>query len=126
MTYESGTPEYVRIGESEKAEYIDTTATRYGNYRYKIRSIITWQGVSITSDESEFAFVFVCQNNQFPYGRWNNTTQNPKLYKNIGGTCNEIGMTTRFPLAGNLFPNSATMTKAEVYSMLAKGRATTR
>jgi hypothetical protein len=126
LTYESGTPEYVKIGESDKAEYIDTTATRYGNYRYKIKSIITWQGVSITSDESQFAFVFVCQNNQFPYGRWNNTTQNPKLYKNISGTCNEIGMTTRFPLAGNLFPNSATMTKAEVYSMLAKGRATTR
>ena len=126
LTYESGEPEYVVIGTSDKAEFTDTTAIRYGNYRYKIQSIITWQGVSVRSEHSEFLFVFVCQNNQFPYGRFNNTTQNPRLYKNISQTCNEIGMTTRFPLAGNLFPNAATLTKAQIYSMMSKSRAATR
>ena len=126
LTFQSGTPEYSVLGTSDKAEYIDTTAERYQNYRYKIRSIITWEGVSVRSIQSQFLFVFVCQNNQFPYGRWNNTTQNPKLYKNIGETCNEIGMATKFPLAGNLFPNSAKMTQAEVYAMMAKSRISLR
>ena len=126
LTYESGEPVYEVIGTSDKAEYIDTTAIRYGNYRYKIRAVITWEGVTVRSSQSEFLFVFVCQNNQFPYGRWNNTTQNPKLYKNISGTCNDIGMPTRFPLAGNLFPNSAKLTKAQIFAMLSKSRAATR
>lgn len=126
LTYQSGTPEYEVIGTSEKAEYIDTTATRYGNYRYKMNSIITWQDVSIKSEKSQYLFVFVCQNNQFPFGRWNNTTQNPKLYKNISQTCNDIGMTTKFPLAGNLFPNAAKMTKAEIYAMMSKNKISYR
>jgi len=126
LTFQTGTPEYVVIGTSDKAEYIDLTSERYQNYRYKIRSIITWENVSVKSIQSNFLFVFVCQNNQFPYGRWNNTTQNPKLYKNIGETCNEIGMETKFPLAGNLFPNSAKMTQAEVYAMMAKSRISLR
>ena len=126
LTFQSGTPEYSVLGTSDKAEYIDKTAERYKNYRYKIRSIITWEGVSVRSIQSQFIFVFVCQNNQFPYGRWNNTTQNPKLYKNIGETCNDIGMATKFPLAGNLFPNSAKMTQAEVYAMMAKSRISLR
>lgn len=126
LTFQSGTGEYVVIGESDKAEYIDNTAERYENYRYKIRSVITWENVSVKSLQSDFLFVFVCQNNQFPYGRWNNTTQNPKLYKNISQTCNEIGMATKFPLAGNLFPNAAKMTKTEVYAMMAKSRINLR
>ena len=72
---------------------------------------------------SDFLFVFVCQNNAFPYGRWSNGTNNPKLYKPLNETCNAIGQVTRFPLAGPLFPNAATMTQKEIYTILARNQS---
>ncbi|RZD41213.1 MAG: hypothetical protein CXT73_05335 [Methanobacteriota archaeon] len=123
LTFITGVPEYNVIGTSVKAEYTDTSAVRYTNYRYKIRSVIEWEKVIVRSNMSDFLFVFVCQNNAFPYGRWSNKTTNPKLYKPLNGTCNEIGQTTKFPLAGPLFPNTAKMSKAEIYTMLAMNQS---
>ena len=72
-----------------------------------------------------FIFVFICQNNRFPFGRWNNTTSNPKLYKIIQPNCEVIGQTTNSKLTTNLFPNSTQMTAAQIYTMHANssGRA---
>ena len=123
LTFITGEPEYRVIGTSDRAEYTDTTAIRYTNYRYKIRAVIEWEGVIVRSNMSEFLFVFVCQNNAFPYGRWTNGTNNPKLYKPLNETCNAIGQVTNFPLAGPLFPNAAQMTQKEIYTMLAKNQS---
>jgi|UniRef100_A0A6C0IPY8 hypothetical protein len=123
LTFITGEPTYEVVGISEKAEYIDETAIRYTNYRYKIRAIIEWEGVIVRSNMSDFLFVFVCQNNAFPYGRWTNGTNNPKLYKPLNGVCNTINQVTRFPLAGPLFPNAAQMSQKEIYTMLAKNQS---
>jgi len=123
LTFITGEPEYNVIGTSNKAEYTDTTAIRYTNYRYRIRAVIEWENVVVRSNMSDFLFVFVCQNNAFPYGRWSNGTNNPKLYKPLNETCNSIQQVTRFPLAGPLFPNAATMTQKEIYTMLAKNQS---
>jgi hypothetical protein len=123
LTYTTGSPIYNVIGTSDTAEWTDMTSSRYTNYRYKIRAVIEWEEVIVRSNMSEFLFVFVCQNNAFPYGRWSNKTTNPKLYKPLNGTCNDIGQVTKFPLAGPLFPNTAKMSKAEIYTMLSKNQS---
>ena len=125
QTFETGSAEYVVVGTSDKCEYLDKSGVRFGNYRYKIRTVISWNNVEVRSAPSEFIFVFVCQNNKFPYGRWNNTTSNPKLYKIIQPNCEVIGQTTNSKLTTNLFPNSTQMTAAQIYTMHAKssGRA---
>lgn len=123
LTFITGEPIYNVIATSDRAEYTDTTAIRYTNYRYKIRAVIEWEGVIVRSNMSDFLFVFVCENNAFPYGRWSNTTNNPKLYKPLNETCNAIQQVTRFPLAGPLFPNAAQMTQKEIYTMLARNQS---
>ena len=84
QTYATGKPEYVVIGTSDRCQYMDGTAIRFYNYNYKVRAIIKWRDATVTSADSDRLFAFVCENNQFPEGRWNNTTSNPKLYKDIG------------------------------------------
>ena len=117
QTFVTGESEYVVIGTSDKCEYLDETGVRFGNYRYKIRTVIRWNNVEVRSSPSDFIFVFICQNNRFPCGRWNNTTSNPKLYKNIQPNCEAIGQTTTRQLTTNLFPNSQQMTAAQIYTM---------
>ena len=120
QTFVTGESEYVVIGTSDKCEYLDETGVRFGNYRYKIRTVIRWNNVEVRSSPSDFIFVFICQNNRFPFGRWNNTTSNPKLYKNIQPNCEKIGQTTTRQLTTNLFPNSKQMTAAQIYTMHAQ------
>tara|TARA_A100001011_G_scaffold220592_1_gene228561 strand:+ start:6686 stop:9379 length:2694 start_codon:yes stop_codon:yes gene_type:complete len=135
LTYVTGDPEYVVIGTSDRCEYMDSTAIRFYNYKYKVRSVIKWRSAEVRSADSEYLFAFVCENNQFPEGRWNNTTSNKKLYKDIGPNCVDVGklqpgysrsvqthpgMPSR--LTTNLFPNSKQLTSAERYSMLAKSQ----
>lgn len=135
QTYATGKPEYVVIGTSDKCEYKDATAIRFYNYNYKVRAIIQWKSATVNSADSDRLFAFVCENNQFPEGRWNNTTSNQKLYKDIGSSCVAIrklqpgysrsvqthpGMPSR--LTTNLFPNSQQLTAAERYAMLAKSQ----
>jgi len=114
---------------------MDSTAIRFYNYKYKVRSVIKWKEAEVRSADSEYLFTFVCENNHFPEGRWNNTTSNKKLYKDIGPNCVDVGklqpgysrsvqthpgMPSR--LTTNLFPNSKQLTAAERYAMLAKSQ----
>ena len=39
---------------------------------------------------SDTLFVFVCENNRFPLGRFNNTTENRKLYQDIGESVRSV------------------------------------
>ena len=80
---------------------------RFTNYKYQIRAKVKWNAVEVISNHSETLFVFVCENNKFPLGRFNNTTENRKLYQDIGATCEGVGMLpTAGRLTGNLFPTA--------------------
>jgi len=136
QTYINGVKEYEVIGVSDKCAFFDSTSVRFKNYYYKVRAVIKWKEAIVFSTNSEELFTFVCQNNHFPEGRWNNTTSNKKLYKNIGSNC--VAVNKQFPeedvknypgghtkLTTNLFPNSKELTKAERYSMLANSSGRT-
>ena len=101
------------IGTTNFSTFTDTTATNFNNYNYYIESVATWEGISITSKRSDQLFVFVCENNRFPNGRWNNSFSNPKLYKQLS-TCN-----TRNSITTNLFPNSWSLSKKQTFARLA-------
>ena len=68
----------------------------------------------MVSQKSNPLFVFVCENNRFPDGRWNNSFSNPKLYKELS-TCGN-----RNNITSTLFPNSWSMSRKETYARLAK------
>jgi hypothetical protein len=102
------------LGSTNFSTFTDTTAINFNNYNYYIESVATWEGTSITSKRSEPLFVFVCENNRFPNGRWNNSFSNPKLYKELS-TCN-----SRNSITTNLFPNSWSLSKKQTYARLAK------
>lgn len=102
------------IGTTNFSTFTDTTATNFNNYNYYIESVATWEGISITSKRSDQLFVFVCENNRFPNGRWNNSFSNPKLYKQLS-TCN-----TRNSITTNLFPNSWSLSQKQTFARLAK------
>lgn len=119
----TGDKEYTVIGTAPKCEWVDYNAVRFTNYKYKIRAVVKWNAVEVTSENSELLFVFVCENNKFPLGRWNNTTENRKLYQDIGASCEGVGMLpTAGRLTGNLFPPAQQMTKSEIYSMMARSQ----
>ena len=67
--------------------------------------------------ESDYA----SYNYNFKFGRYNNTTENPKLYRPINTSCNKIGM-EGISKTGNLFPNSVTLTKKELYTELSRAK----
>ena len=80
QAFVSGDKVYEVIGTSDRCQYFDNTTVRFNNYKYKVRAVIQWKEAIVRSDDSEYLFTFVCQNNHFPEGRWNNTTSNKKLY----------------------------------------------
>ena len=131
----TGDKEFNVIGTAPKCEWIDYNAVRYTNYRYKIRAVVVWNSVEVRSADSDMLFVFVCENNKFPLGRYNNTTENRKLYQDIGESCTRVEKqqpgyarsTLSHPgapnrLTGNLFPTAKQFTKNELYSMMAKAQ----
>ena len=131
----TGDKEFNVVGTAPKCEWIDYNAVRYTNYRYKIRAVVVWNSVEVRSGDSDLLFVFVCENNKFPLGRYNNTTENRKLYQDIGESCTRVEKqqpgyarsTLSHPgapnrLTGNLFPTAKQFTKNELYSMMAKAQ----
>jgi len=120
---ETGDKEYTVVGTAPKCEWVDYNAVRFTNYKYQIRAKVKWNSVEVISNHSETLFVFVCENNKFPLGRFNNTTENRKLYQDIGATCEGVGMLpTAGRLTGNLFPTAQQFTKKELYSMMARAQ----
>jgi hypothetical protein len=120
---ETGDKEYVVVGTAPKPEWVDYNAVRFTNYKYQIRALVKWNSVEVTSEHSDSLFVFVCENNKFPLGRFNNTTENRKLYQDIGQTCERVGMLpSSGRLTGNLFPTAKQFTKNELYSMMARAQ----
>jgi hypothetical protein len=102
------------LGTSIINTFTDITAVNFNNYNYYIESVATWEESVMVSQKSNPLFVFVCENNRFPDGRWNNSFSNPKLYKELS-TCGN-----RNNITSTLFPNSWSMSRKETYARLAK------
>ena len=112
------------IGTSSTSTFIDTNTIEFTNYYYYIEGVASWEGITLYSNKSEKneGFVFVCQNNPFPSGRWNNTRENKKLYKQLSNNCGLVGQSSSTPrFSGNLFPNSLNLTKKGIYKFLSDG-----
>lgn len=105
------------VGTSNTTSFIDTTSEIYRNYKYRVYATATWKNRSVSSETSDALFVFVCELNRFPYGRWNNTSTNKKLYKTLGSPYAE-----RRTVTGNLYPNSMLLSRKQIYSFLSRGQ----
>lgn len=111
---------YTEIGRTTNRFFRDYTAIPFLQVFYKIESIIQWEGINMSTGIN-YAETFICENNNFEYGRYNNTTDNPKLYKPINKSCSRIGM-AGITKTGNLFSNSFTLTKKELYTELSRAK----
>ena len=111
---------YVEIGRTTNRYLRDYTAVPFLKVFYKLESIARWRGIEMNTGESTHS-TFICENNNFKFGRYNNTTENPKLYKPINTSCSRIGM-AGISKTDNLFPNSVTLTKKELYTELSRAK----
>jgi len=112
--------EYILIASTTNKDYTDVRAIPYLTVDYKVESVIVWEGVEMVTGFKETKN-FICENNTFEYGRYNNTTKNVKLYQPINTSCKKIGM-VGIATTGNLFPNSEVLTKAQIYSTLSRAK----
>ena len=112
--------EYILIASTTNKDYTDVRAIPYLTVDYKVESVIVWEGVEMVTGFKETKN-FICENNTFEYGRYNNTTKNVKLYQPINTSCKKIGM-AGIATTGNLFPNSEVLTKAQIYSTLSRAK----
>ena len=104
---------YEVIGTSDVCEYIDYGLETFSNVRYRVRSLITWEEQTVASSVSDALFVFVCELNRFPNGRYNNSYSNQKLYQPINQSCGlYTDMAPKARVTGNLF-NSTNLTRKQ-------------
>lgn len=111
---------YIEIGRTTNRYFRDYTAVPFLKVFYKLESIAKWREIEMNTGTSYYS-TFICENNNFKFGRYNNTTENPKLYKPINTSCNKIGM-EGISKTGNLYPNSVTLTKKELYTELSRAK----
>lgn len=112
--------EYILIASTTNKYYTDSQAIPYLTVDYKVESVIVWENIEMITGFEETKN-FICENNTFEYGRYNNTTKNTKLYQPINKSCQKIGM-TGIATTGNLFPNSQVLTKSQIYSTLSRAK----
>ena len=121
------TKEYILIASTTNKYYTDMRAIPYLTVDYKVESVIVWEGIEMSTGFKETKN-FICENNTFEYGRYNNTTNNQKLYQPINTACQSSNDTinncksTCGKITGNLFPNSQVLTKAQIYSTLSRAK----
>tara|TARA_B100000795_G_scaffold18519_1_gene12302 strand:- start:746 stop:5140 length:4395 start_codon:yes stop_codon:yes gene_type:complete len=114
------TKEYILIASTSNRYYYDSRSIPYLQANYKVESIIEWEGVQLLTG-SEETDIFICENNTFEYGRYNNTKKNKKLFQPLNTSCQKMGM-SGIPTTGNLFPNSNVLTKAQIYTTLSRAK----
>lgn len=115
------TDDWVTVGTSNITSFTDATTINYRNYLYRIYSTITWEGISINSEMSDEKFVFICEYpERFPYGRWNNSETNQKLYQPLNNSCSLLKQ-RGVRKTGNLYPNSMLLSSKQIYSFLSRG-----
>ena len=141
---------------SGQYEFIDNDLRIYDKYQYKIVGEYRWKEIDYNNNkEIDLTFsigfgtetIFVCKNNQFPYGRYNTTSTNLKLYRPLlltskNGQCDIVdknGNTTGKCVGGeclaeytpsrsrggtrNIYANTTNqLTKKETYVFLSKSK----
>ena len=123
----SGQLNYTLIATTTDTNYMDERAIPYILVYYKVESVVVWENEELVIGTSE-TNNFICENNAFGYGRYNNTTKNQKLYQPINSSCQASNgiindcQATCGKLTGNLFPNSQVLTKAQIYSTLSRAK----
>lgn len=146
-------------GNEIKYKFIDRNVRIYDKYIYSVKGICRWTGVldilledGVITDLNENIEIpsfdiegfitpeyFICKNNRFPYGRFNTTATNLKLYRplllrtvgqvdqfgrKLGGDCSIVTMNRPNVLSdggtnNNIYINTADqMTKKETFKRL--------
>ncbi len=144
---------------NDKYTFVDKSVVIFTKYRYTVSGIFRWTGITdyaITTPEIPFLNVpgfntpdiLICKYNRFPYGRFNTTSTNLKLYaplrlttsegqvdqfnkKTAGGGCvdpNNPGLnlftrTSRISSSNNIYANTTNqLSKKQTYVILSKSR----
>ena len=138
--------------------FTDINVRIYDKFKYTITGRFKWTGIQNLQANSEIPFInvegfntpecFVCKFNRFPYGRYNTTSTNLKLFrpllintaqgqvnqfgeKTCGGGCeapNNPGLnlfsgTTRSSTNNNIYANTTNqLSKKQTYVVLSKSR----
>lgn len=143
----------------DKYIFNDTTPVIYSKYRYTVSGVFRWTGITdyITTTQipslSVPGFVtqdiIVCKYNRFPYGRYNTTSTNLKLYRPLllntpqgqeyplgnkvaGGVCSTnndgtgsglVRSASRVSSSNNIYANTTNqVSKKQTYVILSKSR----
>ena len=150
---------YNVVGDEVIYTFIDKTVRIFDKYKYKISAVCRWSGLAdlllrdglitqLSDAPTAPSFnvngfvtdeIFICKNNRFPYGRFNTTATNLKLYRPlllrtvgqrdqfgnlIGGDCSVVQKSRPNVLSdggsnNNIYINTADqMTKKETFKRL--------
>jgi len=142
----------VDLNENDEYQYIDDDVRVYEKFRYTVTGTFKWDIGSKKLELDIPGFTtsdcFVCKNNRFPYGRFNSTSSNFKLYrpllintlegqvdqfgnKTCGGGCiannapglNLYSQRSRISSSNNIYSNTTNqMSKKETYVRLSRSR----
>jgi len=143
---------------NDKYTFVDKSVVIFTKYRYTVSGIFRWTGITdYNSSTPEIPFlnvpgfntsdILICKYNRFPYGRFNTTSTNLKLYaplllttpegqvdqhgKKMGGPCrdpNNTGLnlftrTSRISSSNNIYANTTNqVSKKQTYVILSKSR----
>ena len=142
---------------NNKYTFVDSTVVVFTKYRYTVTGVFRWTGITDYVDTTEIPYlnfpgfstpdILVCKFNRFPYGRYNSTSTNLKLYaplrlttaegqedqygKKIGGPCrdpnnpslNLFTRTSRISSSNNIYANTTNqVSKKQTYVILSKSR----
>ena len=142
-----------------KYVFNDITPVIYSKYRYTVTGIFKWTGIVNYIQTTEIpslnvpgfvtSDILVCKNNRFPYGRYNSTSTNLKLYRPLllrtpqgqvdqfgnkvaGGFCSAnndgtgpglLRRSSKISSSNNIYANTTNqVSKKETYVILSKSR----
>ena len=95
----------ITLSAAGEYEFIDDTIRIYDKYYYTVSGVFKWKSEGLTTPlpislslpvgSFRSGNLIVCINNQFPFGRYNTTSTNLKLYRPLrltaeGGQCSEV------------------------------------
>ena len=72
---------FITIAITRNKTFTDINAVPFIPVQYKVRAIIEWEGQELPTEYTIPYSLLLCENNTFPYGRYNNTTGNQNYIK---------------------------------------------
>ena len=140
----------------DKYVFNDITPVIYSKYRYSVSGVFKWTGIVNYIQTTEIPSlnvtgfvtndILVCKNNRFPYGRYNSTSTNLKLYRPLllntpqgqeypignkvaGGVCDDgngnglLRSGSIISSSNNIYANTTNqVSKKQTYVILSKSR----